>query len=54
MVVQFPCKICCCPVAKSLDSIQCNKCNVWVHRECNKINNLMNYYKKMKSHNGFT
>ena len=38
MVVQFPCKICCRPVAKNRDSIQCDKCSMWVHRECNKIN----------------
>ena len=38
MVVNFPCKICCKPVAKNHDSIQCDKCDTWVHRNCNKIN----------------
>ena len=33
MVAQFPCKICCRPVAINYD----DKCNTWVHRECNKI-----------------
>ena len=30
--------ICCRPVAKTHDSIQCNNCDIQVHRECNKIN----------------
>ena len=38
MVVNFPCKICCKPVAKNHESIQCDKCDTWVHRNCNKIN----------------
>ena len=38
MVVNFPCKTCCKPVAKNHDSIQCDKCDTWVHRNCNKIN----------------
>ena len=38
MVVDFPCKMCCKPVAKNHDSIQCDKCDTWVHRNCNKIN----------------
>ena len=37
MVVNFPCKTCCKPVAKNHDNIQCNKRNTWVHRNCNKI-----------------
>ena len=38
MVVCFPCKICCKPAEKNHDSIQLDKCNTWVHRNCNKIN----------------
>ena len=38
MVVNFPCKVYCKPVSKNHDSIQCNKCNIWVHRNCNKTN----------------
>ena len=38
MVVKFPCKICNRPVAKNHQSIQCDACDTWVHRECNKIN----------------
>ena len=38
MDVNFPCKICCKPVAKNSDSIQCDKCGTWVHRNCNIIN----------------
>ena len=38
MVVSFPCKTCCKPVAKNHDSIQCDKCDTWAQRNCNKIN----------------
>ena len=38
MVVRYPCKICCQPVASNSDSIQCDKGDIWVHRKCNKIN----------------
>ena len=39
MVVNFPCKICCKTVAKNHISIQCDKCDQRVHKNCNKINN---------------
>ena len=38
MVVKFPCKICNRSVAKNHQSVQCDACDTWVHRECNKIN----------------
>ena len=38
MVVNFSCKICCKPVVKNHDGMQCNKRDTWVHRNCNKIN----------------
>ena len=38
MVVKFPCKICNRPVAKNHQSIQCDTCDTWVHRESNRIN----------------
>ena len=38
MVVQYPCKICCKPVASNHKSVQCDHCNIWVHIKCNKIN----------------
>ena len=38
MIINFPCKICCKPVAKNHDSIRYNKCDTWVHRNCNKVN----------------
>ena len=38
MVVNFPCKICCKPVAKNHEYVQFDKCDTWVHRNCNKIN----------------
>ena len=38
MEVKFPCKICNRPAAKNHQSIQCDTCDTWAHRECNKIN----------------
>ena len=38
MVVNFPCEIYCNPAVKNHDSIQGDKCNTLVHRNCNKIN----------------
>ena len=38
MVVKFPCKICCKPVANSHHAIQCDNCNIWVHVKCSRIN----------------
>ena len=38
MVIKYPCKIYNRPVAESHDCIQCDNCNVWVHRKCNKVN----------------
>ena len=38
MVVKFPCKICCKPVANSHHAIQCDNCNIWFHVKCNRIN----------------
>ena len=38
MVTQFPCKICCKPVATNHKSIKCDKCDIWIHTECNRIN----------------
>ena len=38
MVVRFPCKICCKPVANSHHRVHCDNCNIWVHVKCNKIN----------------
>ena len=38
MVVKFFSKACCRSVAKNCNSIHYDKCNIWVTRECNKIN----------------
>ena len=35
---QFPCRICTKQVNKNQQSIQCDKCDFWVHAKCNKIN----------------
>ena len=38
MPAKFPYKICENPVAKNHKAIQCDKCHLWVHIKCNKIN----------------
>ena len=38
MNAKFPCRICENPVAKNNKAIQCDKCHLWVHIKCNKIN----------------
>ena len=38
MVVKYSCKILKKPVAVNHNSIQCDRCDIWVHTNCNKIN----------------
>ena len=38
MPTKYPCNICNNPVAKNHKAIQCDKCQLWVHITCNKIN----------------
>ena len=38
MPTKYPCNICNNPVAKNHKAIQCDKCQLWVHIKCNKIN----------------
>ena len=38
MPIKSPCKICNNPVAKNHKAVQCDKCQLWVHMKCNKIN----------------
>ena len=38
MVVLFPCKICNKTVSDGSDSIQCDKSDIWAHRQCNGLN----------------
>ena len=50
MVMHYPYKICWQPVANNSDSIQSDKCDIWVHRKCNKINKqTYEYLKQDKS-----
>ena len=50
MVVRFPCKICNKTVSYGSDSIQCDECEIWVHRQCNGLNKqTFEYLKKDKS-----
>ena len=50
MVIYYPCKICCQPDASNSDSIQCDKCDIWVHHKCNKMNKrTYEYLKQDKS-----
>ena len=38
MVIKFPCGIRLKPVANNHQAIKCDKCNLWIHIKCNKIN----------------
>lgn len=46
MPIKYPCNICNNPVAKNHKAIQCDKCQLWVHIKCNKINGQT--YKLLK------
>ena len=48
MVITFPCKICNKAVASNHHAVQCDKCHIWVHIKCNKIN-LQTYKFLQKS-----
>ena len=48
MVIKFPCKICNKAVASNHHAVQCDKCHIWVHIKCNKIN-LQTYKFLQKS-----
>ena len=51
MVIQFSCKICSKAVANNHQAIKCDKCNLWIHIKCNKINKqTYNYLKSDSSH----
>ena len=50
-VIQFPCGICSKAVANNHQAIKCDKCNLWIHIKCNKINKqTYNYLKSDSSH----
>ena len=38
MVIKGLCKICNKAVVKTHHASKCDKCNIWVHTKCNKIN----------------
>ena len=38
MTIKFPCGICEKPVANNHQAINCDKCCLWIHIKCNKIN----------------
>ena len=38
MTIKFPCGICEKPVANNHQAINCDKCGLWIHIKCNKIN----------------
>ena len=38
MTIKFPCGICAKPVANNHQAINCDKCGLWIHIKCNKIN----------------
>ena len=50
-VIQFPCGICSKAVANNHQAIKCDKCNLWIHIKCNKMNKqTYNYLKPNNSH----
>ena len=44
MVIKFPCRIFLKPVDNNHQTIKCDKCNLWIHIKCNKINKQTNTY----------
>ena len=48
MAIKFPGKICNKAVASNHHAVQCDKCHIWVHIKCNKIN-LQTYRFLQKS-----
>ena len=48
VAIKFPCKICNKAVANNHHGVQCDKCHMWVHTICNKIN-LQTYKFLQKS-----
>ena len=53
MVAQFPCGICSKAVANNHQAIKCDKCNLWIHIKCNKINKQTYNYLKSDSSQWF-
>ena len=53
MVIKDPCKICNKPVAKTHHAIKCDKCNLWVHTKCNKINLQTYKYLQKTTHDWY-
>ena len=53
MVIQFPCGICSKAVANNHQAIKCDRCNLWIHIKCNKINKQTYNYLKSDSSNWF-
>ena len=52
MVIKNPCKICNKAVAKT-HAIKCDKCNLWVHTKCNKINLQTYKYQQKTTHDWY-
>ena len=53
MVIQFPCGICSKAEAYNHQALKCDKCNLWIHIKCNKINKQTYSYLKSDSSNWF-
>ena len=53
MVIQFPCGICSKAVANLHQAIKCDRCNLWIHIKCNKINKQTYNYLKSGSFHWF-
>ena len=44
MTIKFPCGICEKPVVNNHQAINCDKCGLWIHIKCNKMNKQIYIY----------
>ena len=53
MMIKDPCKICKKAVVKTHHTIKCDKCNILVHPECNKVNLQTYKYLQKTTHDWY-
>ena len=53
IVIQFPSRICSKAVANNHQAIKCDRCNLWIHIKCNRINKQTYNYLKLDSSHRF-
>ena len=45
VVIHYPCRICRQPLSSNSNSLECFKCDIWVHQKCNEINKQIYEYE---------